>query len=1022
MNKQLTLRKTIPARFYQLLCPGALSLALALTGCGGGGSSSEGSESKQSVQDTNIVITNDMGQVRKNGTFFSVDGYLSRSNKVLKSSGGKNSAVFSPNIGSQGYYRIYLWWPQTAQDAGEVDVIVRRKGGTEHLTVNQKILGGQWNSIGIYELAPGAEAEVEIKDRPGVSALVDAVRFEYVGATAPALSLQDGTLPLANRGIDYAGQIDVNGGVAPYTLTVSQGALPVGLSLDTNTGLISGVPALLGSSQFSVQVQDKKGQRVEKSFSIEVLEASAAPSNQQLSISSDRKHVAEAPPAGTPPDLSNLLGIVASLPEGEWSKVNLNNFSDSWAPEGLRTLYLSSNPTPSKLIEAWSSFAWDSNRGDLILFGGGHANYAGNDVYRWRGSTRQWQRAALSSQVKQDDLGNWLPIDGLDAAPISAHTYDNNIFLPLIDRMVIFGGAAFNNGGAYLRQVTPTTARRTGPYLFDPSKADPNKVGGTTGSHVQRTGPHPEIVGGNMWQNRDIYKNLASNAALPGAHVNGCTAYAQELGRDVVYVGARPPGGGTATNLYKYVVSDVANPSSDTWQTVGIFWNGFDGQTACGYDASRKTLLRIGINSVPFTYWNLNTSSSNNQDVRVIPTDPTGEFATLMANNAFNIRNCGFDFDPIRKDYALWCGDGRVWKVTPPATLSPSGWTITKQRTPTLAVPNGDQGTGILGKWKYVYNLDAFIGLQNASQGNIWVYKPVGWKNPTGNVNLSPKVSISSPTAGQTFNSGNAINITTNATDTDGSIAKVEFFQGSTKIGESLAAPFSFNWTIAPTGTFSVSAIATDNGGAQAISSSVSITVLPGATGTVILQDGVGSYSLTRDTYLSIYAKTTPLGGTTSLMDQYSNYSNLLRFGIFVSEGGPVPNGAIIQSATLGLYKYSYYDMSYSLNRMLVGWSESNATWQQRDVGLSWSTAGALGSGTDFTATPDATAAAGWNPGWVTFDLTTAVQQMSSGQPNLGWRLIGVSGNQLNIKNFYSKEYTADTTLRPKLTVTYSTN
>ena len=57
--------------------------------------------------------------------------------------------------------------------------------------------------------------------------------------------------------------------------------------------------------------------------------------------------------------------------------------------------------------------------------------------------------------------------------------------------------------------------RTTGPYLFDPSKADGSKVGGTTGSHVTRVAPHPEIVGGNMWENRDWPKNLAGQQ-MPG--------------------------------------------------------------------------------------------------------------------------------------------------------------------------------------------------------------------------------------------------------------------------------------------------------------------------------------------------------------------------------------------------------------------------------------------------------------------------------------------------------------------------
>ena len=44
-------------------------------------------------------------------------------------------------------------------------------------------------------------------------------------------------------------------------------------------------------------------------------------------------------------------------------------------------------------------FAWDSNRGDIVLYGGGHANYSGNDVYRWRSSTLLWERAAYPSEI-----------------------------------------------------------------------------------------------------------------------------------------------------------------------------------------------------------------------------------------------------------------------------------------------------------------------------------------------------------------------------------------------------------------------------------------------------------------------------------------------------------------------------------------------------------------------------------------------------------------------------------------------
>ena len=93
----------------------------------------------------------------------------------------------------------------------------------------------------------------------------------------------------------------------------------------------------------------------------------------------------------------------------------------------------------------------------LLSYGGGHANYSGNDVYRWRSSTLQWERAALPSEIRNDPVSGWQAIDGTDNAPSSAHTYDNNIFLPIVDRFLTWGGAAYTNGGPYYR-VTYTAA------------------------------------------------------------------------------------------------------------------------------------------------------------------------------------------------------------------------------------------------------------------------------------------------------------------------------------------------------------------------------------------------------------------------------------------------------------------------------------------------------------------------------------------------------------------------------------
>ena len=978
--------------------------------------------------DANLIVTADSPRVKVKGKFEPIRAYLSRSAMPLRSAApGATSAVLSDLARTPGYYRLYAWWPQNVAGAGQAEIVIRHLRGETSVFVDQRAKGAQWNQLGVYELGFGSAAEIEIMARRGVL-VIDAFRIEFMGQDQPELTIETEAFPLGQTRTAYQAVAEAVG-TPPFRWSLAGGQLPSGLALNATGGEIVGIPDAAGRYEFTLEVVDAHGRRSTRDLSIEVLRSSEQVSASDTATSTTELQLSTA---ASGPDLSGLSAILAATPEGSWVKVNLNNYSDVWTQAELRPVMGAlggRNPTPASIIKPWSSYAWDPNRGDLWLYGGGHANYSGNDVYRWRGTTRRWERASLPSEIKHDDLGNWIAVDGPDRAPASAHTYDNNIFLPIIDRFLTFGGAAYNNGGPYLRQATATTSRRTGPYLFDPSKADANKVGGSTGSHVQRVSPFPEIVGGNMWANRDIYVNIPGSPPLPTAHVNSCTAYAEENGKDVVYVAARS--GGTSTNLFRYVVNDVDNPALDSWEKVGRFWSTISDIPACGYDPLRKVFVKRGINTQPFGYWDLNTPSPTNRDVAFTPQDPTGEFPALLAANALVLKNCGLDFDPVRRNFVLWCGDARVWTLKPPATsLSASGWVIQRQPTVQVAdVPNGDVGTGINGKWKYISNLDAFLGLQDAVAGNIWLYKPIGWMNPGGGgggggANAQPVVSIVEPANGATFATGQSIRITANATDPDGAIARVEFYQGSLKIGQVTTSPYTFDWTNAPSGSHALTAVAFDDQLAQTTSAPVTVTIQPGESepgGSITLQDGIDGYGLTRDTYLSSFHPSLAFGTAAFVYDhKANNYAGLFRFRIFQSEGGPIPNGATITSATLALYKESPYNMVYAVHRLLRDWSEEGATWQQRLPGQPWTTPGASGSGTDYAAVADAQASVAWDPGWVQFNVTGAVQQMSAGQPNWGWRLLPVSGYLSGLKRFYSRESPTTPELRPKLTISYS--
>ena len=91
--------------------------------------------------------------------------------------------------------------------------------------------------------------------------------------------------------------------------------------------------------------------------------------------------------------------------------------------------------------------------------------------------------------------------------------------------------------------------------------------------------------------------------------------------------------------------------------------------------------------------------------------------------------------------------------------------------------------------------------------------------------NAIPTVNITSPSNNSSFSQGTAITISASANDLDGTIAKVEFFDGATKIGEDTSSPFSYVWNNATVGNHSLKAIATDNEGATAESQIITISV-----------------------------------------------------------------------------------------------------------------------------------------------------------------------------------------------------
>ncbi|MGB8275101.1 MAG: hypothetical protein WCF16_07525, partial [Alphaproteobacteria bacterium] len=173
-----------------------------------------------------------------------------------------------------------------------------------------------------------------------------------------------------------------------------------------------------------------------------------------------------APDAGAaaPETASNAFDkIVGQLEPGHWYEVKNSH---------LRAVAPKAGPTPAQfknadynlrlasIVTAWGGGGYDTKRDCLMVWGGGHVSYTGNEVYEFCLGTMRWERVTEPSSY--DATGGapaWNDGDFKmpDGTPVTAHSYDGIEYLPNVDKFFVFGYATFKSG-------KPAAA-----WLFDPA-------------------------------------------------------------------------------------------------------------------------------------------------------------------------------------------------------------------------------------------------------------------------------------------------------------------------------------------------------------------------------------------------------------------------------------------------------------------------------------------------------------------------------------------------------------------------